>query len=209
MDLEDLLGFWKYLSDDVKTLVYVSALVALALCIFFLPEKRRAGLGKALKAIHDFLNFKAFIIEKIFQFLYLTLSIAMVFVGIYALTEGADEGLLIAILGPVAVRILYEGIMLVIVLVKNVIQINRKLPENPKEEAASAAPTAPAVSVPPAAPAYESYTYQAPVADPFAPGKAEEPVAVPAAAEAQNLHFCTMCGAQYDKSLGNCPKCGY
>ena len=133
----------------------------------------------------------------------------MVFVGIYALTEGADEGLLIAILGPVAVRILYEGIMLVIVLVKNVIQINRKLPENPKEEAAPAAPAAPAVSVPPAAPVYESYTYQAPVADPFAPGKTEEPVAVPAAPEAQNLHFCTMCGAQYDKSLGNCPKCGY
>ena len=92
MDFDDLSRYFRYLPDEVKTLVYVSAFVALALCIFFLPEKRRASLGKALKAIHDFLNFKVFIIEKIFQFLYLTLTIAMFLAGIYAFAEGAEEG---------------------------------------------------------------------------------------------------------------------
>lgn len=207
---------WRYLPEEVKLLFFASAVIALVLCIFFLPERKRAGLSKKMQAIHDFLNFKVFIIEKILQFLYLALSLLMFFAGIYAFFEGSEQGLLIAILGPVVIRLMYEGIMLVFVLVKNVVQINKKMPEKTDGTPAPTAPAASVTPVTPAAPAVpvpENVTYQSASfgVDSFAPPQTEEPSAASEAQEAPapNMGYCTMCGAQYDKNLGKCPKCGY
>lgn len=212
----DLSKAWRYLPDEVKLLFLASTVIALVLCIFFLPERKRAGLSKKMQAIHDFLNFKVFIIEKIFQFLYIASSLLMFFTGIYVFIEGAERGLLIAILGPVVIRLMYEGIMLVFVLVKNVVQINKKMPEKTDGTPAPMAPAAPVAPVTPAAPAAsvpKNVTYQSASfgADSFAPPQAEEPSAASEGqgAPAPNMGYCTMCGAQYDKNLGKCPKCGY
>lgn len=43
-------------------------------------------------------------------------------------------GLLIAIVGPFAVRLVYEGLIMGLLLVKNVIQINKKLKSQCEEE---------------------------------------------------------------------------
>lgn len=51
----------------------------------------------------------------------------------------ALRGLLTMILGPIVVRIVYELLMLTIILVQNVITINKKLPAPPKEEQAPTA----------------------------------------------------------------------
>lgn len=44
-------------------------------------------------------------------------------------------GILIAVLGPFAIRLLFEGLIMGILLIKNVIQINRKLKDQVEEEA--------------------------------------------------------------------------
>ena len=113
--------------------------------IFILPEKKREKLPKFLKVVSDILNMKQLFLETIFRALYIFSTFTCVFVGFYMLfgferyyyhglfNSGhgvrwmGGYGLLIAILGPIVVRIVYEGIMMGILLVKNTIEINKKI----------------------------------------------------------------------------------
>lgn len=109
--------------------------------MFIVPEKRRPKLNKLGQFLHDAFNFKFLLVEKVMQFFYLLATISTIAFGIsmlfgfyhhsygpYSETEWYGlYGLLTVILGPIAIRIAYELLMLFILLVKNVIQINRKL----------------------------------------------------------------------------------
>lgn len=117
---------------------------------YIVPEKRRAGLNKLGQFLHDVFNFKFLIIEKILQFFYILCTIACVCFGLSMLlgisiyhSSYLDKtytdwyglyGLLIAIVGPFAVRLVYEGLIMGLLLVKNVIQINKKLKSQCEEE---------------------------------------------------------------------------
>ena len=122
--------------------------------IFLLPEKKREKLPKIAQFAHDFFNFKFMIIEKILQFTYVLSTVfsvlggfAMLFYfdrsysysyyggGHYTTEWRGYIGFLMIIFGPIAIRLVYEVIMMGILLVKNVIQINNKIKtEEQKEE---------------------------------------------------------------------------
>ncbi len=110
--------------------------------IFIIPQKKRANLNKIGKFAHDFLNFKFLIIEKILQALYVLCTAFSVVFGFFMLfffEQGhtyysysgyayhtrarwyGGWGLLLMIVGPIAIRLVYEGFMMAIILVKNVI----------------------------------------------------------------------------------------
>lgn len=125
-------------------LASVLALVATILAfIFIVPEKKRARLNKFGKFLHDTVNFKYLIIEKILQTLYILATAFDVLLGFFLLfyvEPGYSNyyysspsvwfggyGLLIMIVGPIAIRLVYEGLMMGILLIKNVIQINNKM----------------------------------------------------------------------------------
>lgn len=109
--------------------------------IFILPEKKREKLPKIFKIVSDILNMKQLFLETFFRALYILSTFACIFVGIFMIfgfesysgyygshTQWfGGYGILIAVLGPVAVRVVYEGIMMFILLVKNTIEINKKL----------------------------------------------------------------------------------
>lgn len=144
--------------------VYVAYIIGVILAIaatvltfiFILPEKKRPSLNKFFQVVADIFNFKTLFIEKILKFLYILATFYCIAAGFFMLFSGtyttsfwgesssfhstALQGLLLMILGPIVVRIAYELIMLIIILVQNVISINKKLPEPPKEEAQAAAP---------------------------------------------------------------------
>ena len=115
---------------------------------YIVPEKKRAGLNKLGQFLHDVFNFKFLIVEKILQFFYVLATIACVCGGLamifgFTAYEWRDKvyadwygiyGILAAVLGPIAIRISYEFIMMGILLVKNVIQINKKLKNQAEEE---------------------------------------------------------------------------
>lgn len=122
----------------------VLAIVATVLAfIFIVPENKRKKLGSFGKFLHDTVNFKYLIIEKILQALYIfatsntiLLGFIMLFMVVpkYGSYYFSDEsmwlggyGLLIMILGPIVIRLVYELLMMSILLVKNVISINSKL----------------------------------------------------------------------------------
>lgn len=141
---------------SINTLGFVLVVAAIATIVlmvlaykFIVPEKRRAKLNKLGQFLNDVFNFKFLIIEKIMQFLYVLSTIACVCVGILMLfgitsytsyygtnytTWYGFYGLLLAIVGPFAVRLAFECAMLFLLLVKNVIQINKKLKSQTEQE---------------------------------------------------------------------------
>lgn len=164
------------------------------------------------------MNFKFLIVEKILQALYIFVTAYLILCGFFMLFMAPETwtgrhwlggyGILLMVLGPIAVRLCYELLMMAVLLVKNVISINRKLKNQndsnvdadlfavpdlrrtqPAKPVAPVTPAAPAAPVAPAAPAQP--------ATPFQPAEQAAP-AVPS--------FCTRCGAHLDEN-GHCPNC--
>ena len=144
----------------METLIIIGIVLAVAatifICVRVLPKKYDGRLdGKFLQFLHDFFNFKTFYIEALTKFIFILLTCLCIFVG-FLLMFGKFEyygyfgmtftqstflyGLGIMLLGPLALRVTYEFVMMAILLVQNVIDINRKM----KAPAATAAAFAPA-----------------------------------------------------------------
>ena len=194
----------------METIVILASLLAIVATIlafiYIVPEKKRDRLNKFGKFLHDTVNFKYLIVEKILQFVYILATAFVILVGFFALFYVEEYGygrythsewyggygLLMMILGPIAIRLTYEFIMMAILLIKNVIQINNKLkaPEESQENGTQQ----------PAGDPFAAAPYQA--AAPFVP-------AAPAApAEPASATYCPYCGAKVEggKFCGVCGK---
>jgi len=180
--------------------------------VMIVPESKREKLGRFGKFLHDAVNFKFLIVEKILQALYIFVTAYVILCGFFMLFMAPETwtgrhwlggyGILLMVLGPIAVRLCYELLMMAVLLLKNVISINRKL-KNQNERSADAdlfavpelhrtqpaKPVAPVTPVAPAAPAQTE--------TPFQPAEQAAPVAP---------SFCTRCGAHLDEN-GHCPNC--
>lgn len=144
----------------METLIIIGIVLAVAatifICVRVLPKKYDGRLdSKFLQFLHDFFNFKTFYIEALTKFIFVLLTCLCIFVG-FLLMFGKFEyygyfgmtftqstflyGLGIMLLGPLVLRVTYEFVMMAILLVQNVIDINRKM----KAPAATSAAFAPA-----------------------------------------------------------------
>ena len=144
----------------METLIIIGIVLAVAatvfICVRVLPKKYDGRLdSKFLQFLHDFFNFKTFYVEALTKFIFVLLTCLCIFVG-FLLMFGKFEyygyfgmtftqstflyGLGIMLLGPLVLRVTYEFVMMAILLVQNVIDINRKM----KAPAANAASFAPA-----------------------------------------------------------------
>ena len=138
--------------------------------IFIMPVRRREKMkNKFMIFLHDIFNFKQLIIEVILKYIYVLATCAVILVGFCTLFVRYNNALLsfaMMILGPIIIRILYEFIMLTILLVKNVIEINAKMPvkkDAPPTPTAAPMP-APVIPTPAtAAPVFPAPVVEAPV----------------------------------------------
>lgn len=128
----------------MRNIVFIAIALVLAIAatvlafVFIVPEKRREKLGAFGKFLHDACTFKFLLVEKILQALYIFSTAFVVLYGVFLLFNVEHSywggtrwtggvGLLCIILGPILIRLSYELMMVVILLLKNVISINRKL----------------------------------------------------------------------------------
>ena len=173
----------------------ISIAAAVLAFVFITPDKKRAKLNGFGKFLHDLCNFKFLIIEKIFQFFYILATSFVLVFGFFSLFSfersyyGTGDwvgynGLLLMILGPIAVRIAYEFIMMTILAIKNIIQINNKL-KNQNDGDDSTSP------------------FGSPVASDYATPKASQQTFGGANAGG----FCPNCGSPKAPN-GICPNCG-
>ena len=133
--------------QTIRILTLLAAIAATVLAfVFIVPEKKREYLNGFGRFLHDTVNFKYLVIEKILQAFYIFSTVYVIILGFFGLYQfetryefsryGYEEvqgdwigyqGLLIMILGPIVIRIAYELIMMALLLVKNVVQINNKM----------------------------------------------------------------------------------
>ncbi len=186
---------------DIEVLFTLAGVASLVLTIlafiYIVPQARYNRLNDFGKFLHNTFNFKYLIIEKILKGLYIFSTITVVCVGFFMLfyvDEGyySDEyyggyGILLMLLGPIAVRLAYEFLMMAILLVKNVIEINGKLKANP-------------ASVNEASPV--SFAGEAPASE-----KSAEEISSEKETPAANGSFCAKCGAKVGEEMF-CANCG-
>ena len=188
--------------------------------IFILPEKRK--LPGFFRFVRNLFNFRYLVIEKILQALYIFSTIFIILYGFFSLFSFHTEmiynyggtnyygdyygsyyteklvwdgwkGLLMMILGPIFVRIFYEASMMIILLIKNVIQINGKLKNQNENESNADIFALPNFSNAANAPEATPTNFETPVT--------AQPSATPA--KATN---CPKCGMALDEN-GKCPLC--
>ncbi len=118
------------------------------LYIFVLPEKKRERLAGFFKVVHDFFNLKFLVIEKILKALYIFNTLVCISVGFFMLMSVtyirvnwfrssfsmAPFGLILIFVGPIICRLIHEGAMMIILLVKNTMEINQKLKKQENAE---------------------------------------------------------------------------
>ena len=181
-----------YHTTNPVPFIIISIIAALAIAvlsfIFIVPRKKRNTLNKFFRVVSDVFNFKSLLLEKILKFCYIFSTFFTFIFGFFMLfmQEYGDSlalgGLLVMILGPIFIRIVYESFMMFIIVVKNVIEINKSV-------SGDDAADAPSFEMPeiPAAPA-------APVNNPYGYNTAK---------------VCSKCGAQVnDPDTIFCPNCG-
>ena len=180
---------------------------AIAAFILIVPENKGRQFTGFMRVLHDILNFKQLLLEKILKFCYIFFTVYGVLVGLFSSFEmfewDAGTGLLLMLtsltLVPLLIRVVFEMSMMLILLVKNVIDINKKLPGGTKEPE-------------PAQPAYQPNptSYQPNPASYQNPYQAAQPTYQQPAQPAYqpNYRYCTHCGAYYDANAGRCPNCG-
>ncbi len=188
--------FGGYSNDDTSIIItVVSFLAALVLSIIFLPKSSRERMGNGGRFFHDLFNFRHFFIGDILKFIYIFLTVSTILEGIYMLIEVGGEGLLIMLLGPVAIRLIYEFIMMFISLVENVSDINKQMKgQAPQQPQAPTAPFTPPVQEP------VNYASFVKPVTPVTP--------VEQAPQQPQAVFCTNCGAKCEADSRFCISCG-
>lgn len=183
----------------VSAILFAIAATVLAF-IFIVPEKRREKLNAFGKFLHDTCNFKYLVVEKLLQALYIFATSLVILNGFFMLFQApyghwlGGYGLIVMIIGPIALRLVYELLMMMVLLVKNVIMINKKLKDQTGNGDIDSAFAAPDMSE---------------MRDSFMQRK-EAQNATPATsnpAPEDQPHFCANCGSQLDAD-GKCPNCG-
>jgi len=182
-------GYYTGGGDSAGTVMAILLLLAVVLTvlafIFIVPENRREKLSAFGKFLHDTCNFNYLLIEKILQALYIFLTVFAILMGLYTLVHNFWVGLALTIIMPIAIRLIYEFLMMAVLLLKHVIMIDNKLknqntvdkkPKTADPEFISREPKKPSPTPAPAKPAVKK---AAPATKPAAEKTA--PAAKPAA----------------------------
>lgn len=119
---------------------------AVIVAIVFIRSENRVYYTGWMKRVSVHVNFERYIIPLILKFLYVFSVLAVIINGIITIfTTSFWMGLMMAVLGPIAVRLVYELIMMLFSIRDGIMETNRLLQNGvgPARRAASRPPQAP------------------------------------------------------------------
>ena len=102
----------------------VLAVIGGILVYFLFIKKDNKGLSKKLVTLKELLDFRIMIIEPILKVLYLIGTIYVILVSFSFISVSFLLFLVILILGPIVIRLVYEGFLIMIMIWKNTKEIN-------------------------------------------------------------------------------------
>ena len=97
----------------------VLAVIGGILVYFLFIKKDNKGLSKKLVTLKELLDFRIMIIEPILKVLYLIGTIYVILVSFSFISVSFLLFLVILILGPIVIRLVYEGFLIMIMIWKN------------------------------------------------------------------------------------------
>ena len=104
----------------------VLAVIGGLLVYFLFIKKDNKGLSKKLVTLKELLDFRIMIIEPILKVLYLIGTIYVILVSFSFISVSFLLFLVILILGPIVIRLVYEGFLIMIMIWKNTKEIAQK-----------------------------------------------------------------------------------
>lgn len=118
------------IGDAILAVIIISAVIALALAIYFFSRRRyeESRISPGLHGLFRFVNFDMYIFSTVQKFLYLFLTILVIIASFVIMFR--DEflaGLMTLIIGPIVVRLAYELIYIVFAMRDHLASINRTL----------------------------------------------------------------------------------
>lgn len=227
-DFEDIFDpdslFDMFMPSMIQNQIIVSVVCAvlaliggIVLYFTFLSKSNENKFSGFLGWLYDFLSFKKYFSEVLLKILYLIFAswITLNSIGTLLFTEYGSIGsrllgfLLTITVGNIALRLIYEFMLVILVICRNTTEMNKKMgplneaydqrqqrqPKAPKNQQTVQPQYQPSYQPPVQPQQYQNY-YQEPVQ------AQAEPVAQP------DVVFCGYCGAQFYSNLANCPTCG-
>ena len=173
--------------DMMQAVLIISVIGTILALIFVTPERKRTELTGFMRVLHDIFNFNGLIIEVILKALYIFMTIFIILTGLFAMFEGAEfmQCLLIMVGGPIVIRIYFELIMMLVLLVKNVTSINKKMKDQNAKNVDNNVDT-------------KSSQYVAKEETPLKEASLEKEVSA----------CCPHCGVAIPENITFCPNCG-
>lgn len=111
----------------VVGLIFALAVTVLLFCSILSKSKEGTFTGFK-KVVRDFFNLKYLILERIAKFLYVLFTLCTIFTGFFLLFGKTFLiGFIMMVFGPIVLRLSYELFMMIILLVKNTMEINAKI----------------------------------------------------------------------------------
>ena len=109
--------------------IIVAAILAIVggiLTYFLFIKKDNKGLNKKLVTLKELLDFRIMIIEPILKVLYLIGTIYVILFSFSFIGQSFLLFLIVLILGPITIRLVYEGFLIMIMIWKNTKEIAQK-----------------------------------------------------------------------------------
>lgn len=125
---------YSYLTEPKIAGATVWGIIALVLAIvggivayfLFVKKDDNKGLNKKLIKLKDLLNFKIMIIEPILKILYLIFTLYIILYSFTFIGTSFLLFLVVLIVGPITIRLIYEGSLIIIMIWKNTKEIAQK-----------------------------------------------------------------------------------
>lgn len=114
----------KVAGTAVWTVIAFIIAIAAGIMIYFMFVKDNKPVSENLQNLKDLLDFKTMLIEPILKIVYIIATVFIILFSFGLISLNFVSFLMVLILGPIAIRIVYELMMINIMIWKNTKEIN-------------------------------------------------------------------------------------
>ena len=114
----------KVAGTAVWTVIAFIIAIAAGIMIYFMFVKDNKHVSEKLQKLKDLLDFKTMLIEPILKIVYIIATVFIILFSFGLISLNFVSFLMVLILGPIAIRIVYELMMINIMIWKNTKEIN-------------------------------------------------------------------------------------
>lgn len=117
----------KTIAEWALPAIIISLVVAVLVYFLFLSRKNDGKFKGAIGWLYDFLTFKKLTVEGILKILYMTVALYITIMSFTIIGTNFAAFLLMLIGGNIAIRVVYEVVLVFLIICRNTSEINDKL----------------------------------------------------------------------------------